>query len=91
MGNSRMVVEELLSKEKDSVLLDIQKELLSLVMPKRGFTREYCRKINHMIDDGEICINPDTYRRMYAPTLAKAVQREMARRYVNYLENMKSM
>jgi predicted SprT family Zn-dependent metalloprotease len=40
-----------------------------------------------MIDRGELCINPTTYRKVYLPTLAKAVQREMARRYTQALKH----
>lgn len=80
-----MTLEQLLTKERDSVLLDIQVELLSNVVPASGYAHKYCRKINRMIDAGELCINPNTYRRVYLPTLAKAVQRELAGRYVKYL------
>ena len=41
--------------------------------------------MNRMIDKGELCINPTTYRKVYLPTLAKAVQKEMARRYADIL------
>lgn len=88
---NRMTLEELLNKEQDSKLLDMQLELLNLVIPKQGALHEYCKKVNHMIDDGELCVNPMTYRKVYTPTLAKAVQRELARRYVNYLVNKKSI
>lgn len=77
----RLTLETLLTKEQDGVLLDIQLELLSCRVPATGAAHEYCRKVNKMIDAGECCINPTTYRRVYLPTLAKAVQRELARRY----------
>lgn len=87
MGNKRhtMTLEKLLSKTPDGELLDIQKELLSGVVPATGYAHSFCRKINKMIDRGELCINPTTYRKVYLPTLAKAVQRELARRYVAFL------
>ena len=80
-----MNLEQLLKKEDDSVLLDIQLELLDCVIPATGYAHQYCRKVNKMIDAGKLCINPTTYRKVYLPTLAKAVQRELARRYVDQL------
>ena len=80
-----MNLEQLLMKETDGVLLDIQLELLKSTVPATGYAHEYCRKVNRMIDAGNLCINPNTYRRIYLPTLARAVQRELARRYVEYL------
>lgn len=80
-----MNLEQLLKKEDDGVLLDIQLELLKAVVPATGSAHSYCRKVNKMIDAGNLCINTSTYRKVYLPTLAKAVQRELARRYVDYL------
>ena len=81
----KMTLDELLSKEEDGVLLDIELELLSAVVPATGKAHEYCRKVNRMIDQGELCINITSYRKVYLPTLAKAVQRELARRYAESL------
>lgn len=81
----KMTLDELLSKEDDGVLLDIELELLSAVVPATGKAHEYCRKVNRMIDQGELCINTTSYRKVYLPTLAKAVQRELARRYAESL------
>ena len=78
---TKLTLEELLKREQDGVLLDVQLELLSNVVPATGFAHDYCRKVNRLIDAGECCINPNTYRKVYLPTLAKAVQRELARRY----------
>lgn len=39
-----------------------------------------------MIDQGKLCINPSAYRKVYLPTLAKAVQKEMAHRYTMLLK-----
>lgn len=78
-------LEQLLMKEEDGVLLDIQRELLSTIVPATGYAHAYCRKVNKMIDAGNLCINPTTYRKVYLPTLARAVQKELARRYVAYL------
>lgn len=84
-----MTLEQLLEREEDGVLLDIQLELKSAIVPTHGYTHAYCRKVNKMIDAGLLCINPTSYRRVYLPTLAKAVQRELANRYTNYLLNCK--
>ena len=84
-----MTLEQLLKKEKDGVLLDIQLELKSARVPSTGYTHSYCRKVNKMIDAGELCINPNTYRRVYLPTLARAVHKELANRYVEHLLNSK--
>lgn len=81
-----MTLEQLLQHTPDGVLLDIQKELLDAVVPATGAAHSFCRKVNKMIDKGELCINPTTYRKVYLPTLAKAVQKEMARRYTQALE-----
>lgn len=80
-----MTLEQLLTKTPDGVLLDIQTELLNNIVPATGYAHDFCRKVNKMIDEGELCINPTTYRKVYLPTLAKAVQREMARRYTQAL------
>ena len=80
-----MNLEQLLKKEDDGVLLDIQLELLDCVIPATGYAHQYCRKVNKMIDAGKLCINPTTYSKVYLPTLARAVQKELARRYVDKL------
>lgn len=86
MAKKTMTLEQLLSKTSDGDLLDIQEELLSGVVPATGYAHSFCRKINRMIDKGELCINPTTYRKVYLPTLAKAVQKELAHRYVSILK-----
>lgn len=83
-----MTLAELLTNEQDGVLLDIENELLAGVVPATGATHAYCRKVNKMIDAGECQINPTTYRKVYLPTLARAVQAELARRYTQYLLNL---
>ena len=80
-----MTLEQLLAKEDDGVLLDIQVELKNAIVPATGYAHKYCRKVNKMIDAGDLCINPTTYRKVYLPTLAKAVQKELANRYLDYL------
>lgn len=81
-----MTLEQLLKKTEDGILLDIQEELLSGVVPATGAAHYFVRQVNRMIDRGELCINPTTYRKVYLPTLAKAVQKEMARRYTMVLK-----
>lgn len=85
-----MTLEQLLTKTPDSVLLDIQEELLSTVVPATGPSHRFVRHVNRMIDKGELCINPTTYRKVYLPTLAKAVQKEMASRYVGILKGLRA-
>lgn len=86
MSNKTMTLEKLLERTPDGELMDIQLELLSAVVPASGYAHKFCRKVNNMIDKGELCINPTTYRKVYLPTLAKAVQRELARRYTQALK-----
>lgn len=80
-----MTLEQLLTKEHDGTLLNIQLELKSAKVPATGYAHAYCRKVNRMIDAGSLCINPTTYRKVYLPTLAKAVQKELANRYAEHL------
>lgn len=87
MSRKTMTLEELLTKTPDGVLLDMSIEILNAVIPTESKTQEFRRKINKMIDSGELCINPTTYRKVYLPTLVKAVQREMMRRYTQVLLN----
>ena len=88
---STMTLEELLRNADDGELLDIYNELNSYVVPATGYAHAYCRKVNKMIDQGNLCINPTSYRKVYLPTLAKAVLREMANRYANYCYHMKTI
>ena len=83
--SNKLTLEVLFTKTADNELLDIQLELLSGIVPSTGYAHSFCRKVNRMIDKGELCINPTTYRKVYLPTLAKAVQRELARRYTDIL------
>lgn len=75
-------LEHLLTNTDDEELLNIFEEIHVGIVPATGYAHEFCRKVNRLIDKGELCINPTTYRKVYLPTLAKAVQRELARRYV---------
>ncbi len=82
LSKKRLTLEELLANEEDGTLIDIQEELLSGIVPATSYAHRYCRYVNRLIDKGEMCINPTTYRKVYLPTLAKAVQKELAARYV---------
>lgn len=86
MARKPMTIEQLIAKTDDGTLLDIQEELLSGVVPATGAAHSFIRHVNRMIDRGDLCINPTTYRKVYLPTLAKMVQREMAARYVRHLK-----
>lgn len=81
-----MTLEQLLAKTDDGTLLDIQEELLTKIAPSTGYAHSFIRHVNRMIDQGKLCINETTYRRVYLPTFAKAVQKEMARRYTMFLK-----
>jgi hypothetical protein len=75
-------LEQLLRVTPDEELIDIQIEIMNAVVPATGYAHGFCRKVNKMIDKGTLCINPTTYRKVYLPTLVKAVQKELACRYV---------
>ena len=73
---------QLVINTSDEDLLNIYEEIQSGLVPATGYAHAFCRKVNKMIDKGEMCINPTTYRKVYLPTLVKVVQKELARRYV---------
>ena len=75
-------LKQLLQATNDEELIDIYNEIACAVVPATGYTQKFRRKINRMIDKGALCINPTTYRKVYLPTLVKAVQKELASRYV---------
>ena len=79
---TKMTLEELLAKTSDGDLIDIYKEIDEAIVPATGFAHGFCRKVNRLIDKGELCINPTTYRKVYLPTLVKVLQKELSRRYV---------
>lgn len=86
-----MTLEQLLMKEDDGVLLDIYTELESRVIPATGYAHAFCRKVNRMIDAGELCTLPDKYRKIYLPSLSKMIFKEMSRRYAQVLYCEKSI
>lgn len=83
----KLTLTQLLAKLPDGDLLEVQEELMTGLVPATGATQSFRRKLNKMIDKGELCINPTTYRKIYLPTLAKAVQQEFAARYAHYLKH----
>lgn len=74
-------LETYLQNVSDETLLKVEDELLSCVVPATGTAHSVIRSINKQIDKGTMCINATTYRKVYMPTFAKAVHKEMARRY----------
>ena len=80
-----MTLEQLLEKTSDGDLMDIYNEIHSQVVPATGYAHAFCRKVNKMIDKGELCINPSSYRKVYLPTLIRAIEKELACRYVGAL------
>jgi hypothetical protein len=74
----------------DKELLDVYNELESGKVPATGYAHGFNRKVNRMIDSGDLCISDGKYRHIYLPTLSKAVYREMARRYATYMCNYKA-
>lgn len=85
-----MTLEQLLQREPDSTLIDIYHELASCVIPATGYAHAYCRKINKLINAGELQTVPDKYRNVYLPTLSKMIFKEMSRRYASYCCNCKA-
>lgn len=83
-------LEKLLKRRDDRELLDIYTELESGKIPSTGYTHEFCRRVNRMVDEGELCVDEGRYRHIYLPTLAKAVYKEMADRYATYMYSYKA-
>lgn len=83
--NNRITLEEYLSNLTDERLVEVEFELLRDVSPATGAAHSMIREINKGIDRGIFCINPMTYRKVYLPTLARAIHKEMARRYYNLI------
>lgn len=76
-----LTLEQLLQSVPDRNLIEMFLSIRLGIVPATGTVREFCRKINKLIDKGEMCIGPN-YRKIYLPTLAKAINAELARRYV---------
>lgn len=78
-------LKRLMNNTSDQELLDIYNELESGKIPSTSYAHEFCRKVNRMIDDGDLCVKTDGFRHIYLPSLRKLVYKEMARRYFCYL------
>lgn len=78
-------IEKLMSNTDDRELLDIYTELESGKVPSTSYAHEFCRKVNRMIDDGELSVKSEGFRHIYLPSLRKLVYKEMAKRYADYL------
>jgi hypothetical protein len=78
-------IEKLMNSVDDGELLDIYTEIESGKVPSTSYAHDFCRKVNRMIDDGELSVKQDGFRHIYLPSLRKLVFKEMARRYAGYL------
>ena len=85
-----MTLEKLLKYRDDQELLNIYFELESGKIPSTSYAHDFCRKVNHMVDNGELCVDDGKYRHIYLPTLSKAIYKEMASRYATYMSNYKA-
>lgn len=81
MAKKTMTVQQLLAKAPDEKIMDMYEELESGVVPTTSACRQMIKQVNRMIDQGTLCINPSSYRKIYLPSLAKLVYAEMATRY----------
>jgi len=82
-------IEKLMNSVDDGELLDIYTELESGKVPSTSYAHDFCRKVNRMIDDGELSVKQDGFRHIYLPSLRKLVFKEMARRYAAVLQYTK--
>ena len=76
-----MTIEKLMGNTDDRELLDIYLELESGKVPSTSYAHDFCRKVNRMIDDGELSVKQEGFRHIYLPSLRKLLYKEMARRY----------
>lgn len=83
-------LEKLLKYSDDKELLDIYNELESGKVPNTSYAHDFCRKVNRMVDDGELSVGDGGYRHIYLPTLRRALYKELASRYATYLHNYKA-
>lgn len=76
-----MTLEEYLRSLSAAELLPVEHELLTGMVPANGFAQSLRRVCNEMIDEGEMSVN--AYRKIFLPTLARAIHKEFARRFYN--------
>lgn len=81
MAKKTMTVQQLLAKAPDEKIMEMYEELECSVVPTTSACRKMLKQVNRMIDQGTLCINPNTYRKIYLPSLARLVYAEMAMRY----------
>jgi len=81
MAKKTMTVQQLLAKAPDEKIMEMYEELECSVVPTTSACRKMIKQVNRMIDQGILCINPSTYRKIYLPSLARLVYAEMAMRY----------
>ena len=85
-----MTLEKFMRCTDDADLLDVYLELESGKVPATSYAHDFCRKVNKMIDDGELTVKADGFRHIYLPSLRKLVYKEMASRYAFHLQNYKA-
>lgn len=73
---------QLLSNTGEQELLDIYAETSTGIVPSIGNAHRFCKRVNLLIDAGRICISESNGRHIYLPTLEKAIEAELAKRYV---------
>jgi hypothetical protein len=78
-------IEKLMNSLSDGELLDIYLELEDGKVPSTSYAHDFCRKVNRMIDTGELSVKSEGFRHIYLPSLRKLVYKEMAIRYSEYL------
>jgi hypothetical protein len=78
---AKMTITELLAKAPDSEIMTMYDEIESGIVPATSACREFTKRVNRMIDQGKLCINPSSYRHVYLPGLTKLLCAEMAKRY----------
>lgn len=81
MAKKTMTVQQLLAKAPDEKIMEMYEELECGVVPTTSACRKMIKQVNRLIDQGTLCINPSTYRKIYLPSLARLVYAEMAMRY----------
>lgn len=86
-----LTLEKLLARLSDETLLDIHEEISSGLVPTNGHAHTLCRAVNRKINAGTMCINPDTMRKVYLPTLSKMVYKEMASRYSRLIQGLPNL
>lgn len=85
-----MTLEKFMRCIEDAELLDVYQELESGKVPSTSYAHDFCRRVNKMVDDGELTVRENGFRHIYLPSLRKLVYKEMASRYALYLRYCKA-